>query len=166
MLGFPRIGPDRELKFALEQHWARQIKTAELQEVARDLRELHLRAGVLAGIDVLPVGDFALYDHVLDTAELASIIAERHGGSDAGGLPAHFLACRGADGVAPLEMTKWFDTNYHYLVPELHEGQRFALRAESAESAESAEKARTWRRRISWGSKRGRSSSARSRCCR
>lgn len=133
VLGFPRIGPDRELKFALEKHWAGQMKATELQEIARSLRETNLRAGMAAGIDVLPVGDFALYDHVLDTAELVSIVAERHGGGNARGLSAHFLACRGADGVAPLEMTKWFDTNYHYLVPELHDGQRFALRAESAE---------------------------------
>ncbi|MBV9604276.1 MAG: 5-methyltetrahydropteroyltriglutamate--homocysteine S-methyltransferase [Solirubrobacterales bacterium] len=133
VLGFPRIGPDRELKFALEEHWAGRIEAAELQEVARGLRELNLQAGRGAGIDVLPVGDFALYDHVLDTAELASIIAERHGGVDAAGLSAHFLACRGADGVAPLEMTKWFDTNYHYLVAELRDGQRVALRAESLE---------------------------------
>jgi 5-methyltetrahydropteroyltriglutamate--homocysteine methyltransferase len=130
VLGFPRIGPDRELKLALESHWAGRATMPELQEVASDLRATHLRAGQLAGIDVLPVGDFALYDHVLDVAEMASIIAERHGGVDAGGLPAHFLACRGADGVAPLEMTKWFDTNYHYLVPELSAGQRFALRPE------------------------------------
>src|SRR5262249_44823044 len=92
-------------------------------------RARNLRRGVEAGIGVLPVGDFALYDHVLDVAEMASIVAERHGGTDADGLPAHFAACRGADGVTPLELTKWFDTNYHYLVPELREGQAFALRA-------------------------------------
>jgi 5-methyltetrahydropteroyltriglutamate--homocysteine methyltransferase len=128
VLGFPRIGPDRELKLALEDHWAGRVTTPALQEVVAELRAMHLRAGRLAGIDVLPVGDFALYDHVLDVAEMASIIAERHGGADSGCLPAHFLACRGADRVAPLEMTKWFDTNYHYLVPELSPGQRFALR--------------------------------------
>ena len=133
VLGFSRIGPDRELKFALEDHWAGRITTADLHRVAYGLRDLHLRAGRDAGIDVLPVGDFALYDHVLDVAELATIIAPRHGGAEAGGVPAHFLACRGADGVPPLEMTKWFDTNYHYLVPELQDGQQFALRAESAQ---------------------------------
>ena len=131
VLGFPRIGPDRELKRALEAYWAQQTGAAELDEVARGLRELHLRAGLDAGIDVLPVGDFALYDHVLDTAELVSIIAERHSGSDAPGASQEFIACRGANGVAPLEMTKWFDTNYHYLVPELQPGQTFELRAES-----------------------------------
>ena len=129
VLGFPRIGPDRELKRALEAYWAEQITAAELEGVAYDLRALHLRAGSDAGIEVLPVGDFALYDQVLDTAELVSITAERHRDSQAVGLDRHFLACRGADQVAPLEMTKWFDTNYHYLVPELEPGQSFELNA-------------------------------------
>jgi 5-methyltetrahydropteroyltriglutamate--homocysteine methyltransferase len=130
VLGFPRIGPDRELKRALEAYWAGQITGAELEGVAHDMRGLHLRAGADAGIDVLPVGDFALYDHVLDTAELVSITAERHGGFQTAALSGHFLACRGADGIAPLEMTKWFDTNYHYLVPELNPGQSFSLNTE------------------------------------
>ena len=77
---------------------------------------------------MLPVGDFALYDHVRDTAELVGVVAERHGGPEATGLDAHFAACRGTDGVTPLEMTKWLDTNYHYLVPELSAGQAFRLR--------------------------------------
>ena len=120
VLGFPRIGADRELKFALEDHWAGRASRAELEVTARTLRAENLRRG--AGIDVLPVGDFALYDHVLDTAEMAGIVADRHAGD-------HFLACRGGAGVTPLEMTKWFDTNYHYLVPELREDQVFALDA-------------------------------------
>lgn len=128
VLGFPRIGPDRELKVALERHWAGGLGDGELADVARDLRAGRLLAGRSAGIDVLPVGDFALYDHVLDVAELVGIIAPRHGGpAAAGDLAAHFLACRGGEGVAPLEMTKWFDTNYHYLVPELSPDQSFAL---------------------------------------
>jgi 5-methyltetrahydropteroyltriglutamate--homocysteine methyltransferase len=120
VLGFPRIGSGRELKFALEDHWAGRASRARLDETARTLRAENLRRG--AGIDVLPVGDFALYDHVLDAAEMAGIVADRHRGD-------HFLACRGAAGVTPLEMTKWFDTNYHYLVPELRDGQAFALDA-------------------------------------
>ena len=120
VLGFPRIGANRELKFALEDHWAGRASRAGLEETARTLRAENLRRG--AGIDVLPVGDFALYDHVLDAAEMAGIVAERHAGD-------HFLACRGGAGVTPLEMTKWFDTNYHYLVPELQPGQRFWLDA-------------------------------------
>jgi 5-methyltetrahydropteroyltriglutamate--homocysteine methyltransferase len=128
VLGFPRIGANRELKSALEAYWSGGSTAAALEDTARTLRAENLRRGAQAGIDVLPVGDFALYDHVLDVAEMATIIAERHGGAEDGGLPAHFLACRGADSVAPLEMTKWFDTNYHYLVPELRSDQTFALR--------------------------------------
>jgi 5-methyltetrahydropteroyltriglutamate--homocysteine methyltransferase len=131
VLGFPRIGPDRELKLALEAYWAGRVSAAELRETAADVRSLQLNAGRRARIDVLPVGDFAYYDHVLDVAELFGIIAERHRGQHATGPNDQFLACRGADGVAPLEMTKWFDTNYHYLVPELHDGQTFTVRPES-----------------------------------
>jgi 5-methyltetrahydropteroyltriglutamate--homocysteine methyltransferase len=126
VLGFPRIGADRELKRALEDHWAGRSSDADLEAVARSLRAAHLQAGTEAGIDVLPVGDFALYDHVLDAAEMVGINAERHGGGD---LAAHFRACRGADGVRPLELTKWFDTNYHYLVPELQPAQELRLSA-------------------------------------
>lgn len=131
VLGFPRIGRDRELKRALEGHWSGDISDEQLWATARELRTERLDAGRAAEIDVLPVGDFALYDHVLDVAELFTITAERHGGAGVTGLSDHFLACRGAQGVAPLEMTKWFDTNYHYLVPELQTGQRFAVRQES-----------------------------------
>jgi 5-methyltetrahydropteroyltriglutamate--homocysteine methyltransferase len=123
VLGFPRIGPERELKFALEAHWAGRSSFAELEAVARDIRAGHLRAGREAGIDVLPVGDFALYDHVLDAAELVGIVADRHRGAT------DFRAARGADGVRPLELTKWFDTNYHYLVPELDPARPFELDA-------------------------------------
>ncbi|MFN8174444.1 MAG: 5-methyltetrahydropteroyltriglutamate--homocysteine S-methyltransferase [Solirubrobacteraceae bacterium] len=128
VLGFPRIGADRELKTALEAHWAGGVSGDELQASARALRAERLARGSAAGIDVLPAGDFALYDHVLDAAEMASIIAARHGGAEADGLAAHFLACRGDEHVTPLEMTKWFDTNYHYLVPELEPGAALRLR--------------------------------------
>jgi len=127
VLGFPRIGPDRELKAALEGYWSGNMGIAALEETARGVRAHHLGLGGAAGIDVLPVGDFAYYDHVLDVAELFGVIAQRHGGVEARGLPAHFLACRGAQGVSPLEMTKWFDTNYHYMVPEVHDGQSFRV---------------------------------------
>jgi 5-methyltetrahydropteroyltriglutamate--homocysteine methyltransferase len=139
VLGFPRIGPDRELKHALESHWRGEQPAAELLEVARGLRGDHHARARAAGIGVLPVGDFALYDHVLDVAELVGIVAPRHGGPDgpvaapasgSDALRRHFLACRGADDVTPLEMTKWLDTNYHYLVPELQPGQAFRLNAE------------------------------------
>ena len=123
VLGFPRIGPERELKAALEAHWAGRTPVDEVEAVARRLRAAHLDAGRDAGIDVLPVGDFALYDHVLDTAAMAGLVAGRHRGLDT------FAAARGADGVRPLELTKWFDTNYHYLVPELADDAPFELDA-------------------------------------
>ena len=81
VLGFPRIGPERELKAALEAHWAGRTSAAEVEAVARRLRAAHLDAGREAGIDVLPVGDFALYDHVLDAAAMAGLVAERHRGA-------------------------------------------------------------------------------------
>jgi len=133
VLGFPRIGPDRELKHALEAYWRGELPADELQQTARSLRVGHHARARAAGVDVLPVGDFALYDHVLDVAELVGIVAPRHGGPDArpatgsDALDRHFLACRGGGDVTPLEMTKWLDTNYHYLVPELQADQRFRL---------------------------------------
>lgn len=144
VLGFPRVGADRELKLALEAHWAGKLAPEELQATARTLRAQHLGRARQAGIDVLPVGDHALYDHVLDAAELVGIVAERHGGQagvvagagtdegtvvdSADALRRHFLACRGDADTTPLEMTKWLDTNYHYLVPELAADQTFRLR--------------------------------------
>ena len=128
VLGFPRIGAERELKTALEDFWAGRADAEALETTASAVRADNLLAGARAGIDVLPVGDFALYDHVLDAAELFGIRAERHGGVEPTPWSAHFVACRGAEGVAPLELTKWFDTNYHYLVPELTPGQAFELR--------------------------------------
>jgi 5-methyltetrahydropteroyltriglutamate--homocysteine methyltransferase len=123
VLGFPRIGADRELKFALEDHWAGTSSCDTLEATAQELRAANLTGAARAGIDVLPAGDFALYDHVLDAAAMAGIVAPRHRGGD------RFTPCRGAAGVRPLEMTKWFDTNYHYLVPELDAGTPFALDA-------------------------------------
>ena len=128
VLGFPRIGAERELKTALEDFWAGGSDAETLETTASAVRADNLVAGARAGIDVLPVGDFALYDHVLDAAELFGIRAERHRGLEPTALESHFVACRGAEGVAPLELTKWFDTNYHYLVPELTPGQAFELR--------------------------------------
>jgi 5-methyltetrahydropteroyltriglutamate--homocysteine methyltransferase len=124
VLGFPRIGPERELKFALDDHWAGRCSADALQTVAQRIRSAQLQRAMDAGIDVIPVGDHALYDHVLDTAEMAGIVTERHRGE---GLEAHFRAARGAAGTRPLELTKWFDTNYHYLVPELDDDQAFRL---------------------------------------
>ncbi|HEV7461358.1 MAG TPA: 5-methyltetrahydropteroyltriglutamate--homocysteine S-methyltransferase [Solirubrobacteraceae bacterium] len=130
VLGLPRIGPDRELKFALESYWASDIGASDLLETARGLRAANWQRAHAAGIDVIPSGDFSLYDHVLDAAWALGAIPDRFGDLDRDDLEAYFALARGTDDQRPLEMTKWFDTNYHYLVPELHRGQRFEPRAE------------------------------------
>jgi 5-methyltetrahydropteroyltriglutamate--homocysteine methyltransferase len=141
VLGFPRIGANRELKRALENYWAGRGTADELQATARAVRAANLQTAASVGIDVLPVGDFALYDHVLDMVQMAGLIAPRHDARDESELSRYFLACRGAAGITPLEMTKWFDANYHYLVPEIAVDQSFALHAEKwlAHLAETAE---------------------------
>lgn len=130
-LGFPRVGVDRELKWALERHWRGDIDAAELNEVARTLRERHWRLQSELGIDRIPAGDFSYYDHVLDTAVTVGAVPARFGPAvdvstgDADALGRYFAMARGEDGVPALELTKWFDTNYHYLVPELDADQTF-----------------------------------------
>ncbi|MGW9346673.1 5-methyltetrahydropteroyltriglutamate--homocysteine methyltransferase [Nocardiopsis flavescens] len=122
--GYPRIGPDRELKRAEESYWRGATTAAELERVAADLRldtYARLRA---AGIDDIPSNTFSYYDQVLDTAVLFGLVPARFedptaaSGAD-GRLGRYFALARGVQGAPPLEMTKWFDTNYHYLVPEL-----------------------------------------------
>jgi 5-methyltetrahydropteroyltriglutamate--homocysteine methyltransferase len=130
--GFPRIGLKRELKRALESHWRGEITADALQDTARELRQRHWQLAVDAGADVVPCNDFSLYDHVLDTAVLFDAIPERYRPVfESGRLDGYFAMARGhkRDGhdLHALEMTKWFDTNYHYLVPELRAGQRFRL---------------------------------------
>lgn len=129
VLGLPRIGPDRELKFALEAFWAGRTGAEELHETARSLRLANWQRARQAGIDVVPCGDFSLYDQVLDTAWALDAIPARFGELDRDSLTDYFALARGTAEQRPLEMTKWFDTNYHYLVPELEPGQRFELRA-------------------------------------
>ncbi|MBO9664565.1 5-methyltetrahydropteroyltriglutamate--homocysteine S-methyltransferase [Dokdonella sp.] len=134
-LGFPRIGAKRELKSALESHWRGEASAQELQDVARDLRQRHWRVQREAGADVVPCNDFSLYDHVLDTAFLFDAVPERYRAlADRDPLAGYFALARGVQtggfDLPALEMTKWFDTNYHYLVPELHGGQSFRLRGD------------------------------------
>ncbi|WP_284744795.1 5-methyltetrahydropteroyltriglutamate--homocysteine S-methyltransferase [Amycolatopsis sp. RTGN1] len=124
VLGCPRIGPDRELKRALERYWAGKIDEAALLAVGRELRQrtwLDLRD---AGLDSIPSNTFSHYDHVLDTAELFGALPARPGLSP---LDTYFAAARGVQDAPALEMTKWFDTNYHYLVPELGPDTEFTL---------------------------------------
>jgi 5-methyltetrahydropteroyltriglutamate--homocysteine methyltransferase len=129
VLGLPRIGPDRELKFALEAFWGGRTGADELRETARALRLANWQRARQAGVDVVPCGDFSLYDQVLDTAWALGAIPARFGELDRDSLTNYFALARGTAEQRPLEMTKWFDTNYHYLVPELEPGQRFELRA-------------------------------------
>ncbi|MDR7068620.1 5-methyltetrahydropteroyltriglutamate--homocysteine methyltransferase [Pseudoxanthomonas japonensis] len=134
-LGFPRIGAKRELKAALESYWRGDTTAADLQATARDLRHRHWQLQRDAGADVVPCNDFALYDHVLDTAFLFDAIPEAYRTlADSDPLAGYFALARGVqrDGtdLRALEMTKWFDTNYHYLVPELHADQDFRLRGD------------------------------------
>ena len=118
--GYPRQGPDRELKRAIEGYWAGRVTAGELRGVAAQLRLEAWRQLADAGIQEVPTGDFSLYDHVLDTTVMVGAIPERHRAAvQADALDGYFAMARGTQDVAPLEMTKWFDTNYHYLVPEL-----------------------------------------------
>ncbi|MCM1512480.1 MAG: 5-methyltetrahydropteroyltriglutamate--homocysteine S-methyltransferase [Oxalobacter formigenes] len=121
ILGFPRIGGNREQKNLVESYWKSALSLEELAEGGRQLRLKHWAMQAEAGIDLVPVGDFSCYDHILDMALMLGVVPPRFAG-DAPGIDRMFRMARGADGekaVAPLEMTKWFDTNYHYLVPEL-----------------------------------------------
>ena len=118
-LGFPRIGRQRELKQALESFWRSDIDSTQLEETALDLRQQHWRLQRESGLDGIPVGDFALYDHMLNMTVLLGAIPGRFGfGGKIVDLDTYFALARGTPEQPALEMTKWFDTNYHYLVPE------------------------------------------------
>lgn len=118
--GYPRQGPDRELKKAIEGYWKGRVSADALRSTAADLRAAAWKQLAAAGIHEVPTGDFSFYDHVLDTSVMVGAIPARHRSAvDADALGGYFAMARGTQDVAPLEMTKWFDTNYHYLVPEL-----------------------------------------------
>jgi 5-methyltetrahydropteroyltriglutamate--homocysteine methyltransferase len=132
-LGFPRIGAQRELKKAVEAYWKGQMSAMELEQVAADLRREHWTLQHRAGIKHIPSNDFSYYDQVLDTIAFTGAVPERYQFNGlAVDLDTYFAMARGVqrDGldVPAMEMTKWFDTNYHYLVPEFHAGQQFALK--------------------------------------
>ena len=135
--GFPRIGRRRELKRALESHWKGDIGAGELRDVARQLRLRHWALARDAGADSVPVNDFSLYDHVLDAAVMVDAIPARYRAlHERDALAGYFAMARGRqDGdvdLHALEMTKWFDTNYHYIVPELSAGQTFTAQPAKA----------------------------------
>ena len=131
-LGFPRIGARRELKKALEQYWQGEIGQSTLVERGRELRLTHWKIQQDAGLDLIPVGDFAWYDQMLNHSVMLGAVPERFQakGHEAE-LDTLFRMARGrapsGEPAAACEMTKWFDTNYHYIVPELHKGQTFSL---------------------------------------
>ncbi|KEI45650.1 5-methyltetrahydropteroyltriglutamate--homocysteine S-methyltransferase [Saccharopolyspora rectivirgula] len=127
VLGYPRIGPERELKRALEAYWASRTGEAELRATARELRIATVRELRGAGLDSIPGGTFSYYDHVLDTAVTFGAVPQRHAELGLSPLDTYFAMARGAESAPPLEMTKWFDTNYHYLVPEIGPETRFSL---------------------------------------
>ena len=131
-IGYPRIGPKRELKVALENFWKSDISEAELQTVAKDLRRKNWQTQKENGVDLISSNDFSFYDQVLDTICLLGAIPKRYkwDGKEVS-LKTYFAMARGSQtselDVPALEMTKWFDTNYHYLVPELSKDQAFKL---------------------------------------
>jgi len=134
-LGFPRIGGQRELKFALEDYWAGRQTEQELTITATDLRRRHWQQQ--AGLDFVPVGDFSLYDQVLDMSVTLGNLPARVADKQGSELDAYFRAARGRGAndspccaTAAGEMTKWFDTNYHYIVPEFTADTRFELNPE------------------------------------
>jgi 5-methyltetrahydropteroyltriglutamate--homocysteine methyltransferase len=130
--GFPRLGPNRELKFATEGYWRGDVSLDELEATATRIRTDNWRFMQGAGVDLIPSNDFSLYDHVLDTIALVGAVPERY--QHSGGpvdIDTYFAMARGRqeDGidVTAMEMTKWFDTNYHYIVPELGPDTTFSL---------------------------------------
>ncbi|PIF23799.1 MULTISPECIES: 5-methyltetrahydropteroyltriglutamate--homocysteine S-methyltransferase [Pantoea] len=131
-LGFPRVGLRRELKKAQESYWAGKSSQEELLAVGRELRARHWQQQKDAGVNLLPVGDFAWYDHVLTTSLLLGNVPARHQNKDGSvDLDTLFRLGRGrapsGEPAAAAEMTKWFNTNYHYMVPEFSQGQQFKL---------------------------------------
>jgi len=119
-LGYPRIGEEREWKRALEGFWNGELTESELIEETDAIRLQNLKKQQDQGIDLIPVGDFSLYDHVLDTSATFGIVPDRYD-YDGGkvGVNTYFAIARGLNDAVASEMTKWFNTNYHYIVPEL-----------------------------------------------
>jgi len=127
-LGFPRIGRRRELKKAVEAYWRGEASADALRDTGRELRKRHWALQAEAGVDIIPSNDFSFYDQMLDMSVALGAVPERFGWQPGTvGLDTYFDMARGHGDVPALEMTKWFDTNYHYLVPELRAGQTFSL---------------------------------------
>ena len=134
-LGYPRIGGQRELKKVCENYWAGKTGLKNVQTVGKAIRHENWRIQKEAGVDLVPSNDFSYYDHVLDHSLMFGAIPKRYqdvilkkGNEE---LDLYFAMARGyqKDGldIVAMEMTKWFDTNYHYIVPEFHKDQQFKL---------------------------------------
>jgi len=132
-LGYPRIGINRELKFAQEKYWKHAISLDELQQIADRIQTANWIIQKEMGLDFIPSNDFSFYDQVLDTTFMLGAIPERfHHEKDLKGLDLYFAMARGwhndeGKTIPAMEMTKWFNTNYHYLVPEINAGTKFKL---------------------------------------
>lgn len=126
LAGFPRVGAKRELKFAQERYWRGEIAEADLLDIAKRLRELNWQHQAKANADFVAVADFTLYDHILDLQVATGAIPARFDfDSQNLTLDQYFQLARGNKTQFAIEMTKWFDTNYHYLVPEFHKETQF-----------------------------------------
>jgi len=134
ILGFPRIGAQRELKHAVEAYWQGNINQDDLEAIGHKLRQHHWELQEKAGLEWVTVGDFSWYDQVLDHSALFGVVPERFNDTDGEvSLDTYFRMARGrspsGEPTTACEMTKWFDTNYHYLVPEFEKNQPFTLRS-------------------------------------
>ncbi|TCD68206.1 methionine-synthesizing 5- methyltetrahydropteroyltriglutamate--homocysteine methyltransferase [Steccherinum ochraceum] len=131
VLGFPRIGANREVKKAVEAYWAGKLSADELTKAAADVKKTSWTSIKAQGVDLVPSGDFSLYDHVLDHSAAFNVIPKRYLGHNLSPLDVYFAMGRGrqADGVdvPASEMKKWFDSNYHFVVPEFAEDTDFKL---------------------------------------
>ncbi|TNH03674.1 5-methyltetrahydropteroyltriglutamate--homocysteine S-methyltransferase [Testudinibacter sp. TR-2022] len=126
LAGFPRVGAKRELKFAQERYWRKELAEQDLLDIAKALREKNWKHQAAANADYVAVADFTLYDHILDLQVATGAIPARFGFDSSNlSLDQFFQLARGNTQQHAIEMTKWFDTNYHYLVPEFHKNTEF-----------------------------------------
>ncbi|EEF36692.1 5-methyltetrahydropteroyltriglutamate--homocysteine methyltransferase [Ricinus communis] len=133
IVGYPRMGPKRELKFALESFWDGKSSAQDLEKVASDLRESIWKQMAAAGIKHIPSNTFSYYDQVLDTTAMLGAVPPRYGWNGGEiGFDTYFSMARGNASVPAMEMTKWFDTNYHFIVPELGPDVNFSYASHKA----------------------------------
>ncbi|GLT48391.1 hypothetical protein SLA2020_220210 [Shorea laevis] len=133
IVGYPRMGPKRELKFALESFWDGKSSADELQTVAADLRSAIWKQMADTGIKYIPSNTFSYYDQVLDTTAMLGAVPPRYGWNGGEiGFDVYFSMARGNASVPAMEMTKWFDTNYHFIVPELGPDVKFSYASHKA----------------------------------